>query len=176
MRVASQFSTLTKDFAGAAAERVKIVAGDIKNFSTIMYIVALEEKERARRLSDPDEITAINNAWFQSQLIRDLSSLYRASSFARYPLSLIEESERRWRMVSVTPSASRKVAAMVLVNQQKFELAVQRCAERERVHADSILHSRLNPRAPAFVPHQPLLAKVEPAPVVRMNVASGAQL
>lgn len=176
MKMASQFSSLTKDFAGAATERVKTVAGDLKSFTSSMYIIALEEKERARRLSDSDEITAINNAWFQSQLIRDLSALYRPSSLARYPLGLIEESERRWRMSSITPSASRKIAGLVLANSQKFELAMQRAADAERARADAISHSRLNPRAPAFVPHQAFAPKVEPAPIAPASVASSAQL
>jgi hypothetical protein len=176
MKVASQFSSMTKDFAGAAAERVKTVAVDIRNFTATMYVVALEEKERARRLSDPDEVSAINNAWFQSQLIRDLSALYKPTAWARYPLGLIEESERRWRMSSVTPSASHKISALVLANRQQFALATQRAADLESARADAIAHSRLNPRAPAFVPHQSLPAKPEPAPVQRTNIAAGAQL
>jgi len=176
MKVAGQFTTLTKDFAGVAAERVKTAAGDLRNFTAIMYVVALEEKERARRLSDPNEITAINNAWFQSQLIRDLSALYKSSSLPRYPLSLVEECERRWRLSTITPNASRKIAALVNANHARFDLAMERAAERERVHAEAIAHSRLNPRAPAFVPHQAFGPKVEPAPVARTNVASGAQL
>jgi hypothetical protein len=208
MKVAGQFSTLTKDFAGVAAERVKTAAVDLRNFTSIMYVVALEEKERARRLSDPNEIIAINNAWFQSQLIRDLSALCifllpppppsfpissifcvlslsfiflslfqdKSSSLPRYPLSLVEECERRWRLSTITPNASRKIAALVNANHARFDLAMERAAERERVHAEAIAHSRLNPRAPAFVPHQAFGPKVEPAPVARTNVASGAQL
>jgi len=176
MKVASQFSSLTKDFAGAAAERVKSAAADVKSFSQIMYIIALEEKERARRLSDTNEIYAIQNAWIQSQLIRDLSALYRPASYSRYPLGLIEESERRWRMSNITPTASHKLSAIVLANAHKFQLAMQRAADAERIRNEAILHSRLNPRAPAFVPHTSTFQKVEPpAPIIR-NVASGAQL
>jgi len=176
LKMASQFSSLTKDFASAATERVKTAAGDLKNFTTNMYILALEEKERARRLADPSEITAINNAWLQSQLIRDLSALYRPSTrVARFPLSLIEEQERRWRLASITPAASRKIAALVLVNASKFQLAGQRAWAAETARVEAISHSRLNPNAPAFVPHAALPAKVEPVQPVRM-VASGAQL
>lgn len=173
MKMASQFSSLTKDFANTAADRVKTVAGDLKSFTSVMYVIALEEKERARRLSSSDEITAINNAWFQSQLIRDLSALYKPSSLARYPLGLIEGQERAWRLANITPSASRRISEIVLANSQKFELALQRAADLERARADAISHSRLNPRAPAFVP---LAAKVEPAPVAPAMVASSAQL
>lgn len=174
MRITSQFSSLTKEFANSAAERVKSVAGDLHSYSTILYVVALEEKERARRLSDADEISAINNAWFQSQLIRDLSSLYKSSSVARYPLGLIESQERAWRLAEITPSASRKLSNIVLANSQKFEAAMQRAADKERAHADQIAQSRLNPRAPAFVPQ--FAQKVEPAPVPQVFRASGAQL
>lgn len=175
LRVASQVSSLTKDFASQAAERVKTAAGDLRNYSTVLYVVALEEKERARRLSDPAELNAINNAWLQSQLIRDLSSLYRPSSLARYPLGLIEANERAWRIASLThPSAARRLSDMVRVNSQRFEAAMQRAADKERAHAEEIAHSRLNPRAPAFVPQ--FAQKVEPAPVAPVYRASGAQL
>jgi len=177
MRVASQFSSLTKDFANSAAQRVKSAALDLHHFTSIMYIVALEEKERARRLSDPSEALAINNAWFQSQLIRDLSALYKPASIkpARYPIGLIEECEKRWRMSCITPNASHKLATIAIANNRAFEGAMKRAADRELAHADAISHSRLNPRAPAFVPQQSF-EKVEPAYAPRMHAASGAQL
>lgn len=173
--IASNFSSLTQDFAKTAASRVKSVAGDIANYSTIMYVIALEERERARRLSDPSEINAINNAWIQSGLIRELEGLYRAGSRrAVYPLSLIEEQERRWRMASIHPSSSRKLAELVKPNLMKFELASQRMSKIEQA-IDTAHHSKLNPNAPAFVPHMAHATKVEPAPIQTAPKASGAQ-
>lgn len=172
--IATNFSTLTQDFAKTAASRVKSVAGDIANYSTIMYVIALEERERARRLSDPDELTAINNAWIQSGLIRELEGLYRTKSRAVFPLSLIEEQERRWRMASLKPTSSRQVADIVKPNLMKFELAANRMAKLE--HAlDTAAHSKLNPSAPAFVPHAAHATKVEAPIQYAPPKASGAQ-
>lgn len=172
-KVAAEFSVLTQDFAKSAATRVKAVAHDLANFSSVLYVIALEEKERARRLSDPSEIIAINNAWIQSGLIRELEGLYRSSHRALYPIGLLEEQERAWRLASVTPVASRKISAFVLANSSKFELAALRLGEIETAKLTAA-HSRLNPKAPAFVPHQSFV-KVEPAVIVSIPRASGAQ-
>jgi len=168
--IAANFTALTQDLAKTAATRVKSAAGDLANYSTLMYVIALEERERARRIADPSEINAINNAWIQSGLIRQLEGLYRSSHRATYPLGLVEEQERVWRVASLSPSSARKVADIVRPNLLKFELAAARCSKIE--HAmDTAAHSKLNPNAPAFVPHQ-VMSKPEQAPI--QTLASGA--
>jgi len=175
IRAANTFSSMSRDLAKNTAQRVRTMASDISNYTSVMYLTAIEEKERARRLADPSEILAINNAWEQSGLIRELWALYRPSSMARFPLRTIEEHERRWRLSHVTPSASRQVAAIVFANRGRFESVAESCAKI--CHAkDVATHSRLNPNAPSFVPHIALPTKVESAITRPSNLASGAQL
>lgn len=175
IRAANTFQSASKDLAKITAERVRVMASDLSNYTNILYLAALEEKERARRLSDPDEISAINNAWAQSGLIRDLSALYKPASVSRYPLNIFEEQERRWRLSHLQGSSSRKLAAIVNANIVKFEAGAARSAAHWHAK-DTVSHSRLNPNAPAFVPHQALPAKAEPVPIIASYAAAGAQL
>jgi hypothetical protein len=142
-QVTSSFSEKTKEFARSTLGRVRAVAGDITHFSVLMYVLALEERERLRRINDADEVTAIVNAWNQSALIRDLEYLYRPNTthLAIFPARYLEEQERRWRInqddTQIRANA-QAVAKIVIANAGRFEHATR---------------SRLNPNAPAFVPH-----------------------
>lgn len=174
-KAAVNFTALTQDLAKTAASRVKTAASDLSTYSTRMYVLALEERERARRISDAAEINAINNAWNQSALIRNLESLYRPSSTpARFPTFLIEEQERASRMAAAQPASARRLAEIVRADQGKFEAASSRAGEIEHAK-DTAAHSRLNPNAPTFVPHQGLV-KQEPVFVQAPPRAAGAQL
>jgi len=175
-QVTAAFTERTKEFAQSTLQRVQAVAGDISHFSTLMYVLALEEREKVRRLNDPDEVLAITNAWEQAALIRQLEGFWRVRTHVVFPARYLEEIERRWRMNHddrTTIARARAVAALVAANLGKFEGAVNRFAQAQKVAA----HSRLNPKAAPFVPvsakPDPFVTKTAP---IRSNIASGAQL
>jgi len=181
LNAASAFGEKTKEFAQTTVQRMQIVAGDLSNFASLMYVIALEERERVRRLSDFDEIHAIQNAWTQSGLIRELDGFWRDNRTLRAPrfqTSMIEEIERRYRVANAdkeVQSRARAVAALVNQNLAKFERAHEYAAELVRKQ-EIAAHSRLNPSAKPFVPSSDLSKKFQYAELPRSNIAAGAQL
>ena len=87
---------------------------------------------------------------------------------------MMEEIERRWRLANETPASRKRahaVADIVTQNLSKFEKAHEYAAELTRKR-EVAAHSRLNPNARPFVPHE----KKAEAPAAPRNLASGAQL
>lgn len=183
LQAASSFSDKTKEFAQITVSKVQSVAGDLSNFASSMYLLALEEQERIRRMNDPMEIYAIQNAWNQSQIIRNLEYFYkpeRTFRLARFPTSYLEELERRQRIGfdnKETKLRAKAVADLVQLNITKFERAHEYAVELMRKR-EVASHSRMNPKAAPFVPLHTVQfeKKVEAAPIARSNIASGAQL
>lgn len=69
--VAGTVSHKTRELAEGAAHKAHEVADNIVHFTHLVSVLAAEEKERARRLSE-DESTAIINALKLSEIIRGL--------------------------------------------------------------------------------------------------------
>jgi len=178
LEAASVFSQKAKDFAQFSTQRMQNAAGDISSFASIMYVLAREEGERVRRLNDPDEIYAIQNAWAQSALIRGLEGFWRQSQSARYPTAMLEELERRRRIAfddKETKKTAHLCAQIVSENLAKFEKAHDYSAELIRKR-EVAAHSRLNPNAPAFVPHSAPAMKIEPPAPQPVYAASRATM
>jgi hypothetical protein len=188
LNAASAFGEKTKEFASSTVQKMQSVAGDLNNFASLMYVLALEERERARRLNDFDEIYAIQNAWKQSALIRELEGFWREGRTSRAPrfqTAYLEEIERRWRLANDdrdSKKRARAIAAIVSANRSKFERAHEYAAELQRKR-EVASHSRLNPNARPFVPtatgakFDPFtIKKAQEAPAAPRNLASGAQL